>query len=134
MVSIQLMHIPNPSVYLRCMSNHSEFHWPLGYKAPSVEYLNKNIGSSLAVNTYMAISADKCKADDESDFFVSSLIKLVVLACSSIDTVDTVAQGTLTIGSSNIVIDRQGQVSGFKDCMEQRSIHVSIRTLLKKDT
>ena len=57
---------------------------------------------------------------------MSSLNKLVPCVCSSIE---VVAEGTVELGTSSIVINREGRVAGFKACLSQ-GIHLSLQQLL----
>ena len=71
----------------------------------AAEYLNHNIASSLALYTYLARSIDRCKGETAMEFFMSSLNKLVPRVCSYIE---VVVQGTVQLGTSSIVINREG--------------------------
>ena len=83
----------------------------------STQHLNKNIATSHALYTYLAISVDKCKTTKGSQFFMSSLCKLAVCVCPHIERVGVFAE--LNTGAGIIHIRRDGQVSGFAACMKQ---------------
>ena len=92
--------------------------------------LNRNIASSRAVYTFMARSIDKSLKEEDAQFFLNSLLKLLPHICRIID---TVLEGTVDVGRASIVIDRLGQVRGFQECMCQAGIHKLIRGLVKKE-
>ena len=91
-------------------------------------YLNRNIASSLAVYTYVAVSTDKSKLDRDSEVFLSSLVNLVTRVCS---TIETVAEGRIQVGMESIAIDRLGQVVGFSQSVFKG--HLTVQRMIKKD-
>ena len=92
------------------------------------EYLNHNIASSLALYTYLARCVDKCKAES-MEFFMSSLDKVVLRVLSSIED----RGSTVDLGTGSIVIHRDGQAAGFKECLSSVGVHVAVQELLKKE-
>ena len=84
---------------------------------PPAIYLNKNIATSLAVYTYLAISVDECKTLKGSKFFVSSLCKLALCVCPHIESGGVFVELNTDAGIIHITSD--GQVSGFQACMKQ---------------
>jgi hypothetical protein len=103
--------------------------WELDADQVPPQYLNRNIASSLAVYTFLAMSVDRSRSQIDSDFFLSSLVELVGGVCQSIE---TVAEGTIEVGTERVVIDQHGQVIGFKQCLSQRDVHVTIHGLLQR--
>ena len=94
------------------------------------EYLNRNIASSLALYTYLAMSVDICKSAASMEFFMSALDKVVLRVLSSIE-----AQGGITVDlgtGSSIVIYRDGQAAGFKACLTV-GVHLSVTGAFKND-
>ena len=92
------------------------------------EYLNRNVASSLALYTYLARSVDRCMAAT-MEFFMSSLDKVVLRVLSSIED-----QGSrVDLGTGSIVIYRDGQATGFKECLSAVGVHLATQELLKKD-
>ena len=94
----------------------------------SPEYLHQNIGSSLAVYTYLARSVERCKADISMEFFMSSLGKLVPRVCPYIGT----EGATVDLGNGSIAISRDGQVAGFNECLSH-GIHMTGQSLLRNE-
>ena len=97
---------------------------------PPPQYLNRNICISLAVYTYLAISVDRSSSNVDAEFFVSSLVGFAAKMWASIE---TVAEGTIEVGTRHIVVDRHGNVSGFSECLSQPSVHLAIQELFKRD-
>ena len=84
------------------------------------EFLNRNIATSLAMYTFLAVSVDKSKSQQDSEFFISSLVELARQVCQSLE---SAAAGTIEFGTESIVIDRHGDVTGFNQCLSQRGVH-----------
>ena len=94
-------------------------------RGPGPEYLNHNIASSIALYSYYARSIDRCRGPNAMEFFMLSLTNVSACICSYIE---SAAEGTVELGTGAIVIDRQGQVAGFKACMSQ-GIHLTVQRL-----
>ena len=60
---------------------------------------------------------------------MSSLTKLAPCVCSHIE---SVAEGTVELGTSSIVIYSDGQVAGFSAVLSQ-GIHRTVQRLLKEE-
>ena len=116
-------------VWNECKHHHSKFHLRFGHKETPPECLNKNIATSLAVYTFLAVSVDKCKSPEESNFLMSYLANLVPLASSYIS---CVAERSVEINNVHIHIDKHGQASGFKACT--LSVHSAIQKVVAQDT
>ena len=101
---------------------------PFTFMVVGPEYLNRNIASSLALYTYLAMSTDRCKAAS-MEFFLSTLNKVVLRVLSSME---NVADGTVNLGTGSIVICGDGQSCGFKSCLST-GIHLTVQSLFKKD-
>ena len=104
-------------------------HVRFGYKASPLHCLNKNIATSLALYTFIAISVDQCLNDKESEFLTSYLTKLVPFVCSYIN---SDADGGFSINNVNINIDKHGQVTGFKQ--STKSLHSHVQNAVAQET
>ena len=116
-------------IYYACLLQN-KFHARFGYKESPPHCLNKNIATSHALYTFIAVSVDDSKYDKESKFLMSHLTNLVPVVCSYIN---SVADGIISINNyCRIDIDKHGQVFGFKQSIA--SLHVSIKTMIAQET
>ena len=66
----------------------------------------------------VAMTIDKAKSDDESSFFMHSLVRLATTVCSVVGA----NPDTLEVGTSSIIIDRLRQSTGLLQLLEQDMI------------
>ena len=93
------------------------------------EHLNRNVASSQAIYTYIARSAQLCRNDWTMDYFLNKLCQVVRHTEQSLG----LAGATVDLQSGSIVIQRDGQVTGFEHCILSGCIHSTIKKIFETD-
>ena len=76
--------------------------------------LNRNIATSFAVYTYVAMRIVHAKDTKESQFFLESFIKLATTVCSS-----TIGAMPVEVATCNLSVDKLGQVTGLHQLLDR---------------
>ena len=102
------------------------------------DYLDRDIATTVALYTYIAISVDVSPRGANASthtgsksFFLSSLIKAVEHAVRFVRRAD---DRTIQCGPMTIAVDSAGTAVGFRQCMTHASLHIAVQRLLEKES
>lgn len=78
--------------------------------------LNKCVCTTLALQTFICITVDECKYEEEEIYMKKAFAGIIRCAVSAMKTAQ---EGMVTIRDCPVQIDRGGQVIGFHQCLKK---------------
>ena len=102
------------------------------------EYLNHNMATSNALYTYLATSVDRCRPESVK-LYLSSLVAVTshVVAYAAMEVQrsanNSVIVDSIDLGTGSIIIDRDGQVAGFRACLSGGHTPMAVHRRLRRD-
>jgi len=94
-------------------------------------YLNRNLVRSHALYTFIAVSIDKAKDNDDAELFLDKLLGLLPRMCSIIEHEEDMR---IDVGARYFTLDNVGQASGFIQCAFADVHHKAVQRMFKEDS
>ena len=92
------------------------------------QVLNQSVCTTMALHTYIYLTVDKCRHPQESVHFECMYNGLIKCGLEAMRTYPRSEDRVIMIGAHALDVDHQGQVSGFRQCLE--TLHSSVSAMM----